>query len=197
MHKCLDDCVLKNSKNEYLTWLVGLLGPVLMGSKPAELISFPNFDNSKDNKINLIKEHFKICKRIKFKVISLKNNSTKVFFYNPDSLCMYLNEHKNKRFLQSKGYPLNYELNDYIDAMITTIENGVIPDEIGVFLGYPLKDIMGFIGHPSLNLTKVNGWRVYGNPRISDMRYKEFTDDRNHISNLLESKDFTEVLYMM
>lgn len=197
MHNCLNNCLLKNSKNEYLTWLVGLLGPVLMGSKPAELISLPNFDNKKDNKINLIEEHFKICKKIKFKIINLKNSKTKIFFYNPESLCDYLNEYRNKRFLETKGYPNNYELDDYINAMVSNIESGIIPDEIGVFLGYPLKDIIGFIGHPSLKLTKVNGWRVYGNPRISDMRYKEFIDDRNHISSLLETKDFTEVLYMM
>ncbi|SHK60846.1 Protein of unknown function [Tepidibacter formicigenes DSM 15518] len=58
------------------------------------------------------------------------------------------------------------------------MKNGSIPDEIGVFLGYPLKDVMGFIGHPSLKLTKIKGWRVYGDSRLSDKRYMEFFNAR-------------------
>lgn len=190
-------CVLKNSKDEYLTWLVGLLGPVLMGSKPAEIISLPKFDDKKNNKIDMIKAHFSVCKKLELRFINEHKENVKILFYNKDSIESYVSDHRNKKFLKSLGYPTHLETKDYIDLMVEKIEQGIIPDEIGVILGYPLKDIIGFIGHPSLKLTKVNGWRVYGDPKVSDMRYQEFSRDRDYVASLLQSIEPAEVLHMM
>ncbi len=41
---------------------------------------------------------------------------------------------------------------------------GRIPHEIGLALGYPVKDVLGFIGLVRLKCTHTCGWRVYGDP---------------------------------
>lgn len=194
---CNKNCKLANEKDKYLTWLVKLLGPVLMGSKPAEIISFPDYDMNKDRKIEQIKTHFKICKRIDIRVIDVYGGSTKVLFYNSSSLDRTLKEYRNKKFLLGIGYPRDYDMNDYLDELEGKIRDGNMPHEIGIFLGYPLKDIIGFFGHPALKLTKVKGWRVYGNPRLSDERFEAFSKDKSYIGRLLESRNFNEVLYMV
>lgn len=46
-------------------------------------------------------------------------------------------------------------------------ESGEIPHEIGLALGYPVKDVLGYMGHNGLACTSQCGWRVYGNPAPS------------------------------
>ena len=169
-----------------MTWLVETLGPVIFGTKPSELLSFSKLNFESQSKIEKIEKHMGKCSRIKYKVFEFKKNSIKVLFYNPSTMDKNLRDFKNKKCLQNMGYPEPYALEVYIELLILKMQGGEIPHEIGIFLGYPLKDIIGFIGHPSLKLTKVNGWRVYGDPRLSDKIHKEFSEARKQIKELLQ-----------
>ena len=69
---------------------------------------------------------------------------------------MFINEKSmekvlvNKRcinFLKFVGYSSDYELNDYMDELVFRLQSEEFPHEIGVFLGYPLKDVLGFMGY--------------------------------------------------
>ncbi|QIB27640.1 DUF3793 family protein [Caloranaerobacter azorensis] len=130
-------------------------------------------------------------------MFKVKNENIKILFYNPKVLDKNLKEYKNLRFLKNMGYPEEYELEIYLQFLIDKMADGIIPHEIGVFLGYPLKDVIGFIGHPSLKLTKINGWRVYGDPRLSDKRFNEFLEDKNEIKKLLKFNEPEEILLSM
>lgn len=195
MHKT-ESCILRH-KNEdrFLTWLVETLGPVIIGSKPAELISLSYQDPALAEKLKKIDSCIGKCNKICYEVFTYKKSSIKVLFYNPVTLNEQLMDHRNRRFLASLGYAEHYSVKEYLMDLIDKIENGCIPSEIGVFLGYPLKDIMGFIGHPSLKLTKVNGWRVYGDPKISDIRFREFSEAKDKMKNLLTQFSIENVLY--
>lgn len=185
--KCSDSCILACKRNDdFIGWLVEILGPVLIGSKPSELLSFPKHEKHLLRKIDSIEKHIGKCERITYKLFKNKNGNLKILFYNTKSLDAYLRDFRNKKFLTSLGYPKEYNLEEYLKIIIDKMITGNIPHEIGVFLGYPLKDIMGFIGHPSLKLTKINGWRVYGDPRLSDERLSEFMEAKNKIRKLLE-----------
>ncbi|MCG8485156.1 MAG: DUF3793 family protein [Clostridia bacterium] len=185
-HCCYSQCMLSdNVHDEFIQWLVEILGPVLMGNKPAEILSFSHGDKSSPEKIENIQLYLSRCKRVKYRIITYKKSSVKVLFYNTLTLDKTLQESRNIIFLRKNGYPDEYNMNKYIEHVIKKIKKGSIPHEIGVFLGYPLKDIMGFMGHPSLKLTKVNGWRIYGNPKISDEKYESFLLGRNKIKELL------------
>ncbi len=195
MLKCSDSCVLDHKTNDnFIGWLVEVLAPVLMGSKPAELLSFPKNDKHLLKKIDSVEKHVGRCKRITYKLFKSRNGNTKVLFYNPKILDLCLREYRNIKFLRSLGYPKKYDLDKYIEIIINSIIDGAVPHEIGVFLGYPLKDIMGFIGHPALKLTKINGWRVYGDPRLSDKKFNEFLEAKNKIKKLLKFNEPEKVL---
>ncbi len=195
MAKCSDSCILAYKKNsDYIGWLVEILGPVLMGSKPAELLSFPKYEKHLLRKIDSIEKHMGKCKRITYKFFENRNGNLKVLFYNQKSLDESLKEYRNMMFLKSLRYPKEYDFDEYLKIIINKMITGDIPHEIGVFLGYPLKDVIGFIGHPSLKLTKINGWRVYGDPRLSDKRLNEFIEAKNKIKKLLEFNEPEKVL---
>lgn len=174
-----------NDIDYFIFWLVIKLGPVLLGSKPAELLNFLNSNDKTPEKVHIIIKNINYSHRIKYRITN-SNDSTKILFYNPVIMEKNIQEPKNKKFLESLGYDKNFRLEEHIDFLMGKIQKGEVPAEIGIFLGYPLKDIIGYIGHPSLKLTKIKGWRVYGDPRLSDAKYREFSKARKEVKALLE-----------
>ena len=185
---------LHKDKGNFLHWLIETLGPVILGAKPSEILSFPLKEAENIMKLEAIQSTFNQSSKILYKQISNHNNCVKILFYHPIILENTLKDPKNLKLLQHIGYNAEYELENYLESLMEKIAQGNIPDEIGIFLGYPLKDVLGFIGHPSLKLTKINGWRVYGDARLSDRRYNEILRTKNEIRNMLKSNTPKDIL---
>lgn len=66
-------------------------------------------------------------------------------------------------------------------------ETGEVPHEIGLALGYPVKDVLGFMGLNGLPCTGACGWRIYGNPGPSLRSSRRFSDARAKAETLLTS----------
>ncbi|AOT70210.1 DUF3793 family protein [Geosporobacter ferrireducens] len=195
VHTAINHCYcLHKDKTSFLYWLTEILGPVILGAKPSEILSFRLHEADSIMKIEAIQSIFNQSSKIAYKQISYHNNCIKILFYHPTLLEDTLKDQKNLRFLQHIGYNTAYDLENYLDHLTEKIARGNIPDEIGIFLGYPLKDVLGFIGHPSLKLTKINGWRVYGDERLSDRRYNEILRTKNEIRSMLQCNTPKDIL---
>ena len=48
------------------------------------------------------------------------------------------------------------------------------PHEIGVFLGYPLEDVVGFIRNRGRNYTCCGYWKAYGDPEAAQKRFDQY-----------------------
>ena len=186
----------KYSDDEFILRLMGILGPVILKVKPSEILSFSKFHKGYKENLEKIEEVFSGCKEIKYKIIDYKNEGKQVLFYRDDELDRTLTDKNNLKFLKQIGYPSNYGLYGYLEFLSEKITNGNIPDEIGIFLGYPLKDVLGFMGYPSLKLTKINGWRVYGDSLLSDIKYNQFKRAKENIKILLTLRTVSEILYL-
>ncbi|MBW2039277.1 MAG: DUF3793 family protein [Deltaproteobacteria bacterium] len=57
-------------------------------------------------------------------------------------------------------------------------DKGQIPHEIGLALGYPIKDVLGYMGLIPLRSTGNCGWRIYGDPTPSLRKSREFEQAR-------------------
>lgn len=180
----MQECFSKSNTNEFMKWFVQLIAPVLTGVKPAEILSFPSDENHR-SRLDCIKSCIKLNKKLSSIEFSYCKKCTKLFIYNSCVLDEVLADKRNIRFLKENGYPEEYSLDVYVKHLMIKMQNGNIPEEIGVFLGYPLKDVIGFIGHSSLKLTKVKGWRVYGDPRLSDRKYNNFMEAKESIKRML------------
>ncbi|MEW9124002.1 MAG: DUF3793 family protein [Thermotaleaceae bacterium] len=195
MKKTIDNCFcLQEGSVEFETWLVEILGPVLMGVKPAEILSFSSKGEGNQRKVEIIHRIFSNHTKIRYQKISYRDICTKFIFYHPEALDRVLKESRNQRFLQSIGYHRLYSREMYLRILEEKIAGGEIPDEIGIFLGYPLKDVIGFMGHPSLRLTKINGWRIYGDTRLSDEIYISFVHARKQVREMLGSNSPSQIL---
>lgn len=83
------------------------------------------------------------------------------------------------QFLRSCGY----EGRD-IEAVIKHLKKRLassdeFPHEIGIFLGYPLEDVLGFIHNTGKNFQLCGTWKVYGdqeNAQRQFIKFKKCTD---------------------
>ena len=189
----MQGCFCESKTEDMLEWFVQLIAPVLLGAKPAEILSFP-WDPKQSARLERIKNLLTMNKNITLKEFTNGQKCTKLFVYNPKALQETLSDKRNLMFLKKLGYPTDYHFEEYVELLLEKIQNGSIPDEIGVFLGYPLKDVMGFIGHRSLKLTKVKGWRVYGDPKLPDRKYEDFMQARAYIKEMLSSHSPSRIL---
>lgn len=184
----VDSLCNKPSGNCYLLHLVDLIGATMVGVKPAELLNIPL---TKVGTTNSHWEECKVClllnKSIKLREIRKQNGSAQVFFYHSTSLNTALCSKANSRFLQELGYPKQYSVEGYVDFLVKRLNSNDFPHEIGIFLGYPLKDVLGFMGHSSLKLVKTKGWKIYGNENISNKRYQSFVQARTKVREHIHS----------
>ena len=64
--------------------------------------------------------------------------------------------------------------------------NNGFPHEIGVFLGYPPEDVMGFVRNKGKNY-KYNGyWKVYGDVEQCKRRFAAYDSCRRHAACMLK-----------
>ncbi len=137
--------------------------PVLAGIKPANLLSLLPDDGEEIDK-QLVEYNKQFADRnIVFRRLCGCTKRVLVLVYNPAQL---------KQVLQNPGYQAyliaaGYEPQATLEQSLATLEahlgqKGGFPHEIGVFLGYPLEDILGFVLNKG-NGCKYSGyWKVYG-----------------------------------
>ncbi|SMP61482.1 DUF3793 family protein [Anoxynatronum buryatiense] len=173
----------------FLRWMADKLAPVLLGAKTAELLCFRLTAEEQLRHLSSITALLDQSDKVGYRTFETVNGRYRVLFYHFESLQNMVDDHRNQRFLLQRGYVVNDTLEKLLDQLVDNMENGTLPHEIGLFLGYPLKDVMGFIGHPSLKLTKVTGWRVYGDPEPSDRRYRLIQEARRQMRLQMERLD--------
>ena len=96
-----------------------------------------------------------------------RGDSLLLLLYRPEALAALLARPNVVGFLRKAGYtdPANPQTS--LKELQSRIAAAGFPHEIGVFLGYPLKDVAGFMGWAALPFTCQGPWKIYGDPRGS------------------------------
>ena len=190
---CNKNCCENKSTSSYIKRILEMLGPVILGSKPAEILNVSGKIDAKKDKLNNIESFFNNCSKISYHVINTHDGGIRVLFINKKSLSEVLSNKKSVNFLKFIGYPSDYNLETYIDLLIYKLHLEKFPDEIGIFLGYPLKDVLGFMGYGKNELFEIKGWRIYGDPLPSYEVSNNFLRDRSIMKDLISSTSIHEL----
>ena len=79
-----------------------------------------------------------------------------------------------RAFLMRLGYP-DADCGTFLACLSRRLRQAEeFPHEIGVFLGYPLQDVVGFMKYRGRNYTYCGCWKVYGNPEEAKRRFAEY-----------------------
>ncbi len=151
------------------------IGVVYLGVKPAEIL---NVSQAKLTQCILLK------KPLRFKILGKKNDKYKLFVYNPKKLEETINNKYTLKYLKQLGYSKHFNLDNYVTTLTNKLKyNHSFPHEIGFFLGYPVKDVLGFMGLTQLPLAKTMGWQMYGNTDSSEQLYYHIKSVKDEILN--------------
>ena len=191
--ECNKKCCENKSNSLYIKRILEMLGAVILGSKPAEIINVPGSKEDKKIKLSQIEAFFSNCSRITYRIITTHDGGKRVLFINEKSMEKVLVNKRCINFLKIVGYQADYELNDYMDELVFRLQSEEFPHEIGVFLGYPLKDVLGFMGYGKNELVEVKNWRIYGDKEISYEVYNNFMRDKAIMKEMIESMNINEL----
>lgn len=141
--------------------------PTLCGIKPANLFSVSAEDfKSGKSQLKTWEREFSheghACAVIRRGTVLL------LFVYNKPLLEKTLSAPSARYYLAQKGYPLGYpkstQLNAFLHELFVRLSRTPhFPNEIGLFLGYPLEDVIAFEKDAGKGSKYTGIWQVYGN----------------------------------
>lgn len=97
-------------------------------------------------------------------ILRLRGGKALVYVYRPGDLQRALDDAGARRFLAACGYQ-RFTVQDALLTLRRRLRDAEdFPHEIGVFLGYPLADVLGFIENGGRNCLACGCWKVYSDP---------------------------------
>lgn len=151
--------------------------PALAGIKAANLYCyFP------DDKFRFAMEYKGCCQHFKKAGLRLvilrscpKKGSYLLCLYRVAALNQILSDPDVCEYLLSEGYDPTQGVEKHFTRLSTRLRSSDgFPHEIGIFLGYPLVDVKGFVEHKGENFTCCGLWKVYGDPEEAQRLFASY-----------------------
>ncbi len=173
-------------KTEYL--LLYHCAPTLYKKKTASLFSLGGVDKIKLPYI--INTYSRMITSLDLKVTILCSceKNTLVYVYNEKQLAQILNAPETSKFLEKYGYSGCCTVDEYIAVLRKRIASSAgFPHEIGIFLDYPLYDVIGFIANGGKNFIHSGDWKVYHNKSGAVKKFASYRACRHDVCRKLDN----------
>ncbi len=170
-------------ERDFETVMIEQCAPTLAGLKPASLFRYEAHDrdallarvagwNAQLGGRGLRMAILKECRRTRCYLI---------YLYRATALGHVLGRPEVRAFLMGEGYRLAERARGAAEcgAVLAQLAArlrcaGDFPHEIGIFLGYPLEDVVGFIENRGKNFTCCGCWKAYGDPEAARRVFARF-----------------------
>lgn len=138
---------------------------VIAGAKPANLINILDRELACRRNMSELweKHHTSVLEKNKVWGLVLKQKGDRklVLIYDPRKLENILNKIPIKKALAQLGYDYK-NAHEALEHLQKRMQHVGFPHEIGFFLGYPIKDVYGFMGLCELPVVGNGPWKMYG-----------------------------------
>ncbi|MZP28583.1 DUF3793 family protein [Heliobacterium undosum] len=172
--KSLDNKTAAQARFE--RWLFLYLSKVLFSGKPGELLRFsaPFFGRTVMDTLNESKAMASLWGLSTYH-LRWSAQSAHVFFYDRQKLEGVLRGVAQNRLFHFLGYGPSVTAMSFLDGLAERWrQTGQIPHEIGIAVGYPLKDVLGYMGLVDLPKRMVREWCIYGREGASLQRKEQY-----------------------
>ena len=144
-------------------YLIEHCSPTLASLKTANLMNIPfESENELDLSVELLNSQLS-KKGIELLILKKTESSALVYAYRKSKLASDLSQKGVAELLREYGYE-SVDVEYCISRLKSRLAlSGEFPHEIGVFLGYPLGDVVGFIDNAGQNCKCIGCWKVYCN----------------------------------
>ena len=168
-------------------WLVASIAATIAGSKPSTILTMA--DTRYHALLTMWRHVGKAVLNetiIRFIVLHSSEQRETVLFFREDTLARCIAAAEHREFLVEQGYPVDAGLEGCLDCLKQRFA-GCCPHEIGVLLGIPLKDVLGFMGLSACDVTCRGEWCIYGQPDDTLALMRRYAEDRDFICELIEN----------
>lgn len=174
------------NRESFYQFFIRHCAPTMASLKCANMMSCPN-DESYREDLEKISEELAV-KGIRVRIINLSNNRMLILVFRPSLLAKRFQDEEIRSFLEECGYS-DFQVEDTIDKLQRRIaaDPKNFPHEIGVFLGYPLADIRGFIENNGKNGLCCGEWKVYHEPEKATKIFANLKKCREIYYNLFSN----------
>ncbi len=155
--------------------LVAHCSPTLAGLKAANLYRFTPEDTGRFvRKVREWKRWF-ASRGLKLLALRRRDRSWLLYLCRPDYLAPVLSAPDVSGFLRRMGYQTLDGFNGLLRQLSARLRSQPgFPHEIGLFRGYPLEDVVGFIENKGKNYTCAGCWKSYGDPVEAACRFSRY-----------------------
>lgn len=174
-----------DDKSYLLSFIAYNAAPTIAKQKASYLIIF--HEKGKRNLHNLWEKYKKdVKKEVSINVYELKRlyNSTAVLFYNEEDISKILSQYRYVKFLKELGYSTKMSVEESL-LLLKKRYKTVCPHEIGVFLGYPMEDVIQFIENPNKQCLMFGYWKVYHNKDYAKKKFKKYDQCKEKVATLI------------
>jgi len=98
------------------------------------------------------------------------NGSALILVYRKKDLQGILDKPEVRLFLEAEGY-CQHNVESCLTRLSYRMKGNAFPHEIGIFLGYPLPDVQGFIANGGRNYRFSGYWKVYSDEENTRRRF--------------------------
>lgn len=170
--------------------------PTLEGIKSGSLISF---NKQRIKNCQEVLDKYKTCMECKglyFFVLSETDNWLLLLIYRNNILKSIIQDGNIQAFLRFYGYKNWQDVEEnlaYLKSRMA-LQKG-FPHEIGIFLGYPLEDVEGFIKNSGRHFKLCGHWKVYSDIERAEKLFASYAECSNRFCNyLMQGKSIEELV---
>lgn len=160
--------------------------PSLLGIKCANLISVKKSDFHIQEQIADFNRKTAV-RQLKMRILCSYPDRVLILIYSEKLLAQQLAQCRD--ILLKYGYPESLTIESALAMLSRHIQNNrqtrQFPHEIGIFLGYPIEDVLGFIENHGENYVFSGYWKVYGNPEQARRTFSNYDKCRTFLCNKL------------
>jgi hypothetical protein len=141
-------------------YLMKQAAPTLAGVKCGCLFRIsldPDAITKETSRMNSVLNH----RGVRIIVLRSSGREHLIYAFRPQMLSDILSDGRIFSFLENRGYDMA-SLGRTFRSLRERMMHYGMAHEIGIFLGYPLDDVIGFIENKGMNFKATGCWKVYG-----------------------------------
>lgn len=172
-------------KNYIAAKVLVKISATLAGLKPATLLCFcRRRDIDLTGLWTRYEKEIRLSSDIETFELKRTEHNLVVLFYNRQHLTETLFSKRNLRFLEQFGYSPEMGIIEMLEHLRERYKDGC-PHEIGLFLGIPLKDVLGYLEIIPLKCNYCGYWKVYGKADREKSLFQKYRTVRDRIFDLI------------
>jgi hypothetical protein len=160
--------------------IINQLSPVLMGFKPAALFTV-QAETVCASLAGLLPSGLSLM------VLRKGENGPLIFAFDRKRLESTLAAKAAGAVLSGLGYPAGTPIPAALAHLKNQFACGIFPHEVGLFLGYPADDVLGFVKHKGQNYKLCGYWKVYGDVERAKLCFRRYDACRDRMRAVMSN----------